>query len=380
MSDPVTNVEIEDVLSSIRRLVSDGDKARTVAPAAAQPDHESDSDTPSDTDSSSADWFKDDLVEEASGHTPTEDPAPVTDRFVLTPAFLVNDNTAPEPKEGADEESHLEGEHHDDGHNSDGHHDDTPEDENEGWAAAPEGEATEEDDHASGHLDEADDDQWSDMAEDDVDYDAGRDEGGAQWDVEAADAATDEDQRDNAGDEAPLELTNMVFDAPDDTSDASAEATDRSELVATIAELEAAVSKDAHDFEPDGSETTGQTIAWPGAIARQFADADEAETVDGPAEDVSDPAPAAAIPEASVPFTHRETTTDAQDEFDDDLDEDLDGLMAQGTTLDEDALRELVSQVVREELSGPLGERITRNVRKLVRREIYRILSSQEFD
>jgi len=35
---------------------------------------------------------------------------------------------------------------------------------------------------------------------------------------------------------------------------------------------------------------------------------------------------------------------------------------------------------VRSELQGALGERITRNVRKLVRREIYRVLSSQEFE
>jgi len=46
--------------------------------------------------------------------------------------------------------------------------------------------------------------------------------------------------------------------------------------------------------------------------------------------------------------------------------------------LDEDALRALVSDIVREELQGPLGERITRNVRKLVRREIQRALASQE--
>ena len=46
--------------------------------------------------------------------------------------------------------------------------------------------------------------------------------------------------------------------------------------------------------------------------------------------------------------------------------------------LDEDALRELVSDIVREELQGVLGERITRNVRKLVRREIQRALASQE--
>ena len=50
------------------------------------------------------------------------------------------------------------------------------------------------------------------------------------------------------------------------------------------------------------------------------------------------------------------------------------------TLLDEDMLRELVAEIVREELSGALGERITRNVKKLVRREIMRALAAREFD
>ncbi|KAJ54140.1 hypothetical protein ACMU_03390 [Actibacterium mucosum KCTC 23349] len=48
--------------------------------------------------------------------------------------------------------------------------------------------------------------------------------------------------------------------------------------------------------------------------------------------------------------------------------------------LDEDSLREMVVAIVREELQGGLGERITRNVRKLVRREINRALASRDFD
>ena len=48
--------------------------------------------------------------------------------------------------------------------------------------------------------------------------------------------------------------------------------------------------------------------------------------------------------------------------------------------LDEDALRDIVSEIVREELQGALGERITRNVRKLVRREIHRALAAQELE
>ena len=34
--------------------------------------------------------------------------------------------------------------------------------------------------------------------------------------------------------------------------------------------------------------------------------------------------------------------------------------------------------VLREELAGPLGDRVTRNVRRLVRREVFRVLASQD--
>lgn len=47
---------------------------------------------------------------------------------------------------------------------------------------------------------------------------------------------------------------------------------------------------------------------------------------------------------------------------------------------DEDVLRELVRDMLREELAGKMGERITRNIRKLVRAEIARALASQEFE
>ncbi|SIS50801.1 hypothetical protein [Phaeovulum vinaykumarii] len=48
--------------------------------------------------------------------------------------------------------------------------------------------------------------------------------------------------------------------------------------------------------------------------------------------------------------------------------------------LDEEALRILVSDIIREELQGTLGERITRNVRKLVRREIQRALAGHTLE
>ena len=48
--------------------------------------------------------------------------------------------------------------------------------------------------------------------------------------------------------------------------------------------------------------------------------------------------------------------------------------------LDEDYLRGLIREVLREELQGQMGERITRNLRKLVRREIQRAFASDQFE
>ncbi len=48
--------------------------------------------------------------------------------------------------------------------------------------------------------------------------------------------------------------------------------------------------------------------------------------------------------------------------------------------LSEEVLQGMVADIVRRELQGALGERITRNVRKLVRREIHRVMMNQDFD
>ena len=48
--------------------------------------------------------------------------------------------------------------------------------------------------------------------------------------------------------------------------------------------------------------------------------------------------------------------------------------------LDEAALRELVAEMIRDELRGALGEKITKNIRKLVRREINSALLKQRIE
>jgi hypothetical protein len=45
--------------------------------------------------------------------------------------------------------------------------------------------------------------------------------------------------------------------------------------------------------------------------------------------------------------------------------------------LDEEALRGVINTIVREELQGELGERIARNLRKLVRRELGQVLEEE---
>ncbi len=52
-------------------------------------------------------------------------------------------------------------------------------------------------------------------------------------------------------------------------------------------------------------------------------------------------------------------------------------LAAPAPALDEQALRELINSIVREELQGELGDRIGRNLRKLIRREVAQVLEEQ---
>ena len=345
MSDPVTNVEIEDVLSSIRRLVGDGDKARTRDPAQI---------VVAATEAARA---APDAAPESNDVSQKTD---TSDRLVLTPAFLVaggDDDRDARLHETYDEETAETQPESDDWQEED-------------WPEAVSDDSDAEDDDG-----EDDDDQNFDADDHDFDDD----------DAENLDALGDTVE--DAPQAAPLSLTDPVMDhagdvAPD-TTDGTTPVTDGSGLVATIADLEVAISEGEDDFEPYGSETMGQTIAWPGRMAARTSDTIEGADV---AED-----PAAQIPDVqndeTPSFEHRTADEKSDPVVEDvaseveDYDDDLDGLMdVGGATLDEEALRELVASVVREELTGPLGERITRNVRKLVRREIYRILSSQEFD
>lgn len=132
---------------------------------------------------------------------------------------------------------------------------------------------------------------------------------------------------------------------------------DRAGLEATIAELEAAVTSQPNDWEPDEGEAFDDA-AWAASAFQLHAVADAAG-FDNKAKD--DPA----APEHAPNDAGLKPVPDSP---------------ALSTDINIEALRAIVVEVLREELNGEMGERITRNVRKLVRREINRVLVSRELD
>ena len=136
-------------------------------------------------------------------------------------------------------------------------------------------------------------------------------------------------------------------------------------LEATIAELEAAVSASGSVFEPDGSEAAPASNVTALYAKPSFLHTNAAEGVSPQPAPVAPAAPTAR-PETDAPAMEMPEDTGIDD---DDLFE---------TVIDEATLRILVAQIVREELHGQLGERITLQVRKLVRSEIAKALDSRD--
>ena len=134
---------------------------------------------------------------------------------------------------------------------------------------------------------------------------------------------------------------------------------DRAGLEATIAELEAAVTAQPDDWEADEGESFEASDWAVSAFHTPPADSDEAldQDAESAPETVAAPDTVADEPQTSV-------------------DQQIAADVAAG--IDEDSLRALVVAIVHDELGGEMGERITRNVRKLVRREINRVLLSRE--
>lgn len=160
---------------------------------------------------------------------------------------------------------------------------------------------------------------------------------------------------------------------------------ERASLEATIAELEAAVMSQAEEWEPDGTGTV---------LTSGFADAFAAMQADDEDDEVSASEPVVTLHPQRAETAFRRVPVDAPvidaqtDHGDalparaahgtpipDNLDETLAAYSADGAKLEHAEMRALVAEVVRQELQGDLGERITRNIRKLVRAEVNRAMS-----
>lgn len=126
--------------------------------------------------------------------------------------------------------------------------------------------------------------------------------------------------------------------------------------------------QDHFEYHATEAGAAGHTPAWAQQDILTQDDADETEPPTSLHGTVEPDAIWADAAEASVLASLAEPEAAEPDEFE------------LGMRFDEDVLRELVRDMLREELAGKMGERITRNIRKLVRAEIARALASQEFE
>lgn len=132
--------------------------------------------------------------------------------------------------------------------------------------------------------------------------------------------------------------------------------------------------------EADGSRASLQVVAEEEDVVKMFPAEDIVSDNVPEAEDMSfEPEDDETVEEASQ-TAFEEDATDSSLEPDLYAEDDGEAFAEEDQLLDEAALRDLVGDIVRAELQGALGERITRNVRKLVRREIHRALTAQELD
>jgi hypothetical protein len=169
----------------------------------------------------------------------------------------------------------------------------------------------------------------------------------------AMEAAEDALMADMHADDVP-DASNVLVLEPDQPAD-------RAGLEATIAELEAAVTAQSDEWEADEGENFAES-AW----AASAFEAPEIETVEDATAHMDD------ADEAPQELAVQDDDADAGDDADISILADIDA------NIDNETLRALVIATVHEELGGEMGERITRNVRKLVRREINRVLASYE--
>lgn len=349
MSNPVTNVEIEDVLASIRRLVSD-EPAQPSVPAdkveklVLTPALRVNNDAPPKPAQDDAQ----ETEQETESVTP-ERPAAMTlgAEYAVAPLPVVNRNDVAEdsPATVAAAEAVTEAAEQPD---------EAPEtamDRLEGMQAA------------LSVSDELSDDQWEPDGDDEDAFGAA-DVASMEW----VDHTPHESL--GAGEDAVAEAPYWADAEPQDVAEVHSLHGDVEAVEAGgFAEEEIAAAVDIVDMSE---------------VEAVEEDAAPIEEVDESLEDPSAQAAFASsrVPlEASAPVNNTAADYAEEDYVSEAVSnaalEDLSALDGLGAALDEDALRELVTEIVRQELQGSLGERITRNVRKLVRREIQRALTVQ---
>lgn len=335
MSDPIANAEIEDVLSSIRRLVSAEERgerpgrpgtekrekpgARLVLTPAHRVDDTQPEDVPGAVGDTDQDHAGEDEVAGVEIDLPQPDMPPSADKFdTVEDAELVDEGGDP------DEAAAVDFDH----------------------AALEEPQAGEDDD-ASDDGDPA----WfmrHAAPDDEVP------EGAAPDDVDPEQSEAPEEGVDSAAGNADDADANLAAVSDENTEEAAARA-DLGEIGARIAEFESVIAEQPGDWEPDGAPDDGDNAADPVSplpwdeLERDTAELGEDDAQAGPAGDAGEGSGTG-------------------------------GWYSEESLIDEDALRDLVGEIVRQELQGALGERITRNVRKLVRREIHRALMAQGLD
>lgn len=145
------------------------------------------------------------------------------------------------------------------------------------------------------------------------------------------------------------------------------------EVTAIVTDLTDAASGKPAWTRDDGSEAPRHGATGEDAGAAQGPVV--SQVPEGYTEDADYDADAVDAAGDDIPFHHQVSKTDEMDRA---APRDLSDLST--SMSGDDALRDLISEIVRQELAGDLGERITRNVRKLVRREIRQMLASDEFD
>ena len=184
--------------------------------------------------------------------------------------------------------------------------------------------------------------------------------------------AVDEDQDEQAEELAQVTDEDAVtpeFNQQAEVEDSAPEPVDTAKPNQVDVEPEPEPEPEPEMVEKQDSdaESEAEPAEWQDAGAEEFAGIETEDAVldEGVADAVASDDPA---DDADAPASEATDDTESLDMF------------AEDAVLDEAALRDMVSDLVRDELQGVLGERITRNVRRLVRREIQRALAVRELE